>query len=150
MGHSLWLSACSSSSCDEADLKQVPAFVVPLEGFVEDGKCTVYGYAVGESAGQQQLLCYAGLESICNCYGGTIIDDYQVEMYSVASGEQIDEAEISVKAAPANTCRLPELTAPFTGALRGTTLGVGGLGGAGGAGGQGGQAALGGGGGARD
>jgi hypothetical protein len=128
--------ACTGDSggCNEAGLASSPAFLLPFRDQVEEGKCTVTATVYEPSRGQSWMECVPYGDD-CLCQGGGLPGVYEVTVYDLESSEELDDAEVTVYAAPPPECRDAEVTRAFDDAFLHGYLGAGGLGGGGGAGG---------------
>jgi hypothetical protein len=128
------LPACAgdSAGCNQTSLANSPAFLLPFEGEVDEDGCTIAGFAVDEAGAQTPMECVEYGED-CLCLGGALPGVYEVAIVDVESGDEIDDMEVTVHAAPPPDCRAPEVTRPFDAAFAHTFFGVGGHGGVGGA-----------------
>jgi hypothetical protein len=130
--------ATDSAGCNQGQLATEPAFLLPFVGRTDEDGCTV-GAAHYDQAGNRTVMECGVYYEDCLCQGGGVPGVYEVVVYDVESGEEIDDCEVTVYSAAAPECRESEVTRGFHGAFRHSFFGVGGAGGAGGAGGYGGS-----------
>jgi|GEM_PF-3187028 len=130
------IPACTSDAggCSESGLAISPAFIVPFQGQVDEGSCTVTATVYDAAAGVTWMECVA-YGTDCVCQGGGLPGVYEVTVYETESGEEIDDAEVTVRAAPPPECRASEVTRPFDDAFLHGYFGEGGFGAGGEAGG---------------